>query len=223
MNEMASPATSSIVKPRGWDTVQRLLRFLFKFLIRVHVRGLENMPAAGPAILTPNHVSWFDVVLLTAFSKAPPVTFAAKKWEHVPIINLLFRHFGQAIFVYRGAPDRHALLAALQALRAGCVLGLAPEGTRSHDGILRKGHDGAAWLASRTDAIIIPIAMWGHENVISDWLHLRRPHVYFHVGEPFRLPPSARTARSRDMAPYTEMIMHRIAEMLPPERRGYYA
>ncbi len=223
MTETTQSESYPVIKPRGWDAIQRLLRFLFRFLLHIHVRGLEYLPEKGPAILAPNHVAWFDVILLTAFSKAPPVTFAADKWDKVPVINLLFRHFGQAIFVHRGAPDRHALVAALQELKAGRVLGVAPEGTRSHDGILRKGHDGAAWLASRTDARIIPIAMWGHENIVSDWLHLRRPHVYFYVGEPFRLPPEARKARSRDMRPYTEMIMHRIAEMLPPERRGYYA
>ncbi len=213
----------SIVKPLGWDFVQRMLRFLFQFFIRLDAQGLEHLPETGPAILAPNHVNWFDVILIATFSKTPPVTFAADKWDKVPLVNFLLRHFGQAIFVHRGAPDRQALTTALRALKAGRVLGVAPEGTRSHDGILRKGHDGAAWLASRSDAQIVPIAMWGHENIILDWLHLRRPRVHFHVGEPFRLPPEARKARSRDMGPYTDIIMHRIAEMLPPERRGYYA
>lgn len=212
-----------IVKPRGWDAIQRLLQFLFKFLIKLDAKGIEHLPESGPAILSPNHVAWFDVILLAAFSKVPPVTFAADKWDKVPVINLLFRHFGQAIFVNRGAPDKKALMAAMRELKKGRVLGVAPEGTRSHDGILRKGHDGAAWLASRTDAIIVPIAMWGHERITDDWLHLRRPTVHFYVGDPFRLPPEARKTRSRDMGIYTDMIMHRIAEMLPPERRGYYA
>jgi 1-acyl-sn-glycerol-3-phosphate acyltransferase len=223
MTETTPPEPYPVIRPRGWGAIQRLLRFLFKFTIRIDVRGLEYLPETGPAILAPNHVAWFDVILLFAFSKVPPVTFAADKWDKTPLINLLFRHFGQAIFVNRGAPDRHPLVEALKALKAGRVLGVAPEGTRSHDGILRQGHDGAAWLASRTNATIIPIAMWGHETIISDWLHLRRPRVYFHVGEPFRLPPEAGKARSRDMGPYTEIIMRRIAAMLPPERRGYYA
>jgi 1-acyl-sn-glycerol-3-phosphate acyltransferase len=215
--------TIPVYKPAGWDTLQRLLRFLFKFVIHEDAQGLAYLPDRGPAILTPNHVAWFDVILLPAYCKVPPVTFAADKWGRVPVIGRLFRHFGQAIFVNRGAPDRNALMMALKELQAGRVLGVAPEGTRSHDGILRKGHDGAAWLAAQTDAEIIPIAMWGHEHIISDWLHLRRPHVHFHVGEPFHLPPEARNARTREMGIYTEMIMRRIAEMLPPERRGYYA
>ncbi len=217
-----STELSPVIKPAGWDFIQRLLRFLFKFIIHEDAQGLEYLPDRGPAILTPNHVAWFDVILMATYSKVPPVTFAADKWGRIPVINWLFRHFGQAIFVNRGAPDKQALMEALAELQAGRVLGVAPEGTRSHDGILRKGHDGAAWLASRSDAEIIPIAMWGHEHIISDWLHLRRPHVHFHVAEPFHLPPEAREARTRKLRIYTDMIMHRIAAMLPPDRRGYY-
>ncbi len=221
MNESPTPV---IRTPRGWRLAQRILRFLLRILVRLDVQGLENMPDHGPAIITPNHVAWLDVVLMPAFSKTPPVTFAAEKWGRAPLVNHLFRHFGQAIFVKRGAPDKQALKAAMEVLKQGGVLGLAPEGTRSHDGILRKGHDGAAWLASRTDATIVPVAMWGHERIVmTGWLRLRRPEVHFHVGEPYKLPPEARKARSREMGAYTEMIMRRIAALLPPERRGYYA
>ncbi len=211
-------------QPAGWKFIQGVLRFLFWFLLKLDVRGIEQLPETGPAILCPNHVSWLDVALIARFSKTAPVTLAAEKWEKTPVLNLLFRHFGQAIFVNRGAPDKKALVAAMRALCQGCVLGLAPEGTRSHDGILRKGHDGAAWLASRTHALIVPIAIWGHEDVIhGHWLHLKRPHIHIRVGAPFTLPPEAEKARSRELEPYTEMIMRKIAAMLPPERRGYYA
>ena len=221
---MSESTSQAIKSPWGWGFAQRVLRVLLRLLVKLDVQGLEHMPDHGPAIITPNHVAWLDVILMPAFSKVPPVTFAAEKWGRAPIIHHLFRHFGQAIFVNRGAPDKRALKAAMEVLKQGGVLGLAPEGTRSHDGILRQGHDGAAWLASRTDATIVPVAMWGHENVIrGHWLRLHRPEVHFRVGEPYKLPPEARTARSRDMGVYTEMIMRRIAAMLPPERRGYYA
>ncbi len=221
---MTNQTDKPFQNPRGWHLAQRFLRFLLFHLIRLDVKGLEHLPDKGPAIITPNHVNWLDVFLIPAFSKVAPVTFAGEKWARAPLVNRMFRHFGQAIFVNRGAPDRKALMAAMEVLKQGRVLGLAPEGTRSHDGILRKGHDGAAWLASRTGALIVPVAMWGHEDIIrSQWLRFQRPIVHFHVGKPYRLPPEARQTRSRDLDPYTEMIMRRIAEMLPPERRGYYA
>lgn len=215
--------TESPQMPWGMKNGQKLLRFLLRFIIRLDAQGLERLPLHGPAMITPNHTSWLDVLLLAAYSPCPPVTFAADKWDRVPLLNLLFRHFGQAIFVNRGAPDLTALRAALQVLKEGRVLGLAPEGTRSHDGILQQGHDGAAWIAGRTDTTLVPVAMWGHERMTVSWGRLRRPLVHMHVGEPYDLPPGARKARAKDLPQYTEIIMHKIAAMLPPEQRGPYA
>ena len=208
--------------PYGMKTGQKIVRLLLRLFVRMDVKGLQYLPLYGPAMITPNHTSWLDVILMAVFSPVPPVTFAADKWDQIPLLNLLFRHFGQAIFVHRGAPDLTALRAALQVLKEKRVLGVAPEGTRSHDGILQQGHDGAAWLAGRTGATIVPVAMWGHEQMTASWVRLRRPLVHMHVGESYRLPPEARKARSKDLPRYTEIIMYKIADMLPPEQRGPY-
>ncbi len=215
--------TVAFSRPWYYRLGQAIVRLLMHLLTRLDVAGLEHLPATGPAILAPNHVVWFDVVPIFAYTKAPVVTFAAEKWEHHPLVGPLMRYLGNAIFVRRGEVDRQALQAAVEALRAGKVLGVAPEGTRSYTGILSKGRDGAAWLAARTDALIVPIAIWGHEQITADWKRLRRPLVHIRVGEPFRLPPEAGQARSRDLEPYTEHIMRRIAALLPPDRRGPYA
>lgn len=215
--------TEPLTVPRGLRVLQALLRFLLRLMMRLDVQGLEYLPEHGPAILTTNHVSWLDVPLIGAFCKAPAATFAADKWDGFPVIGWALAYYGQAIWVRRGEIDRKALTAAIHFLRKGGVLGLAPEGTRSHDGILRQAHDGIVWLAARTDAQIVPVALWGHEDVTGHWRRLRRPLVHLHVGEPFYLPPAAREARSRDLEAYTDMIMRRIAALLPPDRRGYYA
>jgi len=215
--------TESPQMPWGMKNGQKIVRFLLKFIIRLDTQGLERLPLHGPAMITPNHTSWLDVILLAAYSPVPPVTFAADKWDRIPLLNLLFRHFGQAIFVHRGTPDLTALRAALQVLKEDRVLGVAPEGTRSHDGILQKGHNGAAWLAGRTGATIAPVAMWGHERMTESWTRLRRPLVHMHAGEAYQLPTEARKARSKDLPQYTEIIMRKIADMLPPEQRGPYA
>ncbi len=215
--------TETTSAPAGFSILQAVLRFLLRLMMRLDCQGLDNIPEHGPAILATNHVSWFDVPIIGAFSKAPAATFAADKWDGFPVIGWVLAHFGQAIWVRRGAIDRRALKQALNFLRGGGVLGLAPEGTRSHNGVLQQAHDGIVWLAARSDALIVPIALWGHEDVTGHWRRLRRPVVHMHVGKPFKLPPEARKARSRDLEPYTEMIMKRIADMLPPELRGYYA
>jgi 1-acyl-sn-glycerol-3-phosphate acyltransferase len=214
---------TSSSRPWYYRLAQAIVRLLMRLLTRLDVAGLEHLPATGPAILAPNHVVWFDVVPIFAYTKAPVVTFAAEKWEHHPLVGPLMRYLGNAIFVQRGQVDRQALQAAVNALQAGKVLGVAPEGTRSYTGILGKGRDGAAWLAARTEALIVPIAIWGHEHITADWKRFRRPLVHMRVGEPFRLPPEAGQVRSRDLEPYTELIMRRIAALLPPDRRGPYA
>ena len=215
--------TESPKIPFGMKTGQKIVRLLLRLFVRIDVKGLQHSPLSGPAIITPNHTSWLDVILMAVFSPVPPVTLAADKWDRIPGLNLLFRYFGQAIFVDRGAVDMTALRASLQVLKEDRILGLAPEGTRSHDGILQKGHDGAAWLAGRTGATIVPVAMWGHETMTASWVRLRRPLVHMHVGKPYKLPPEARKARSKDLPQYTEIIMRKIAVLLPAEQRGPYA
>lgn len=207
----------------GLDLLRGLIRLLLRLLTRLDISGLEHIPDRGPAVLTINHVSWSDVPITAGFSRGPIASFSAEKWEHSPLLSPLLNYFGNAIYVQRGEIDRRALQAALEWLQAGGILGLAPEGTRSHDGILRQAHDGLAWLAGRSDALIVPFVIWGHENLLADWKRLRRPTVFIRVGEPFRLPPEAAQARSRDLKPYTDLIMHHLAALLPPERRGDYA
>ena len=209
--------------PFGFRVIQRLLRVLLRLFTRLDISGLEHLPEHGPAILTPNHVVWFDVVPLFAYTRTPLVSFSAEKWGRHWLMKHFFRHFGRAIFVERGEIDRNALTKAMQALKEGEVLGVAPEGTRSYTGVLQQGHDGAAWLASRTNADLIPFVMWGHEHVSSSWKRLRRPRIYVRIGESYRLPAEASKTRSRDLKPYTDIIMGNIAALLPPERRGPYA
>ncbi|MCO6452428.1 MAG: 1-acyl-sn-glycerol-3-phosphate acyltransferase [Caldilineales bacterium] len=201
---------------------QAIVRILMRVLVRLDVQGVENLPRKGPAIITPNHVSWFDLPLVFAYANSAVVSFTAEKWEKHLAARWLLRTFGHAIFVQRGEIDRQALQEALQVLREDAVVGVAPEGTRSYSGVLQAGHDGAAWLAGRTNATVVPVAMWGHEHVLADWRRLRRPTVHMRVGAPMQLPPEARKARSKDLPAYTEIIMRQIAALLPPELRGIY-
>jgi 1-acyl-sn-glycerol-3-phosphate acyltransferase len=207
----------------GFRVIQKLTRLLLHILTQLDVDGIERLPEQGPAILCPNHVAWTDAVVVLAYVRGTTTAFAADKWEKRFPINLLMRYFGRAIFVHRGEVDRQALGKALEVLKQGGILGVAPEGTRSYSGVLAKGHDGAVYLASRTDACLVPIAISGHESAMSEWKKLRRPRIVFRVGEPFHLPSEARRARASELPAYTDSLMRRIAAMLPPERRGPYA
>jgi 1-acyl-sn-glycerol-3-phosphate acyltransferase len=129
----------------------------------------------------------------------------------------------RVIFVARGEADREAMGRALEVLRSGGALAVAPEGTRSRTGGLQAGRDGAVYLASRTGATIIPVAAWGQEQALGAWRRLKRPDIHIHIGEPFRLPTGAERARTAELHGYTDELMMTLARMLPEKYQGVYA
>ncbi len=202
--------------------LQALIRGLIKLLGRVHVEGAENYPKQGPYIVALNHLHWMDIPVLFIVLPHEVATFAAEKWENHWFVGPLLRLFGHAIFVQRGEADRKAIMAALQWLQNGGVLGIAPEGTRSRTGALQQGKPGVAYLASRTGVPIVPVAMWGHETFWRDLRHFRRPEVHIRVGKPFVLPGTPNRAKGPQLDAYTEQIMLALARMLPEKYRGVY-
>lgn len=201
-----------------WLTVT-VLKGLVRLLARPHISGAEKVPTEGPVIYASNHLHYFDTPLIGISLPRAGYVLAAEKYQgHIfePILRI-----GGAIFINRGEADRRALRQALNVLEDGHALGVAVEGTRSETGALAPGKTGAAYLATRTGATIVPLAVWGTEKVIPAWRHLRRADVYIRYGEPFRLPEGR--ARSAELEAYTEQIMLALARLLPPEYRGVYA
>jgi 1-acyl-sn-glycerol-3-phosphate acyltransferase len=147
--------------------------------------------------------------------------FAGEKWEKHWLLGPLLRSVG-AIFVRRGEVDRRALRQALDILRGGGLLGMAPEGTRSKTGALQPGRTGAAYLAFRAGVPIVPLVVTGQEKVFWSLRRLRRGTVRVVIGEPFYPPPVEGKASGADVEAFTEEIMYHLAAMLPPEYRGVY-
>jgi 1-acyl-sn-glycerol-3-phosphate acyltransferase len=129
----------------------------------------------------------------------------------------------KTIFVARGEVDRHALGQALEVLKSGGVMAIAPEGTRSRTGGLQEGRSGVVYLAARSSAPIVPAAMWGQEKVMPGWVRLRRAPVHITFGPPIILPAEAAHFRAAELDSYTEELMLTLGRMLPPEYRGVYA
>ncbi|HEY4689615.1 MAG TPA: lysophospholipid acyltransferase family protein, partial [Anaerolineae bacterium] len=117
--------------------------------------------------------------------------------------------------------SRDALRIALNELAHGTSFGIAPEGTRSRTGALLEGKTGAAYLATRARVPIVPSVVWGTEKIKHNLRRFKRTPVCIRVGEPFRLPEGR--ADSDKLREYTDLIMRRLASMLPPEYRGVYA
>ncbi len=207
-------------RPSLWyRTVRAVMRALFSLLTNYKVTGQENIPPAGPLILTTNHLSAVDLPAVMIAIPLQATAFAASKHQG-GLRGLILRSFN-VIFVRRGTPDRKALRQALQVLERGGVLGLSPEGTRSPTGALIRGKPGAAFLALNSGVTILPIGLTGTETVLREWRHLRRPKIRVNIGKPYRLQTSENGRRY--LQALSDQMMLRIAELLPLEYRGVYA
>jgi 1-acyl-sn-glycerol-3-phosphate acyltransferase len=199
-------------------------------LTRLYVRkleifGTENVPREGPVILASNHLNNADPPMIAlAIRPRYPMYMAKKEMISWPILGPALRIFG-AFPVRRGEADLSALRAATEVIERGDLLVMFPEGTRSRTGGLTKGHPGAALIALRTGAPVLPVAITGTEGAGWPWIFLKPfsvRHVRIVVGEPFVLPRPKRI-NNESTADAHEVIMRRIAALLPPEYRGVYA
>lgn len=204
-----------------YPVLRKLVRCLFPLLVRIRVTGKENFPPSGPYILATNHLSVFDLPLLLMVCPHTVRAFAASKHRRNLFYFLVLSAAG-SIWVRRGEIDREALHGAFEVLKKGEVLGIAPEGTRARQVYaLQPGKTGAAYIATRANVPIVPVGLTGTEKIKENLPRLRRTDVTVTIGEPFRLPESGRV-RGPKLDEYTDIIMRRIAALLPPEYRGVY-
>lgn len=203
-----------------YRVLRAVVNVVLSLISRREYIGLDNFPEP-PYIMVINHLAVFDSPLLMTACPHTARAFAAAKHRRHPFYAPLLTAVG-SIWVRRGEVDRNALQEALDVLKRGEVLGMAPEGTRARGTYaLQKGKTGVAYLATRTDVPIVPVGLTGTEQIKHNLPRLRRTPLRVVVGEPFRLPESGRV-RSQQLHEYTDLIMHRIAELLPEEYRGVY-
>jgi len=196
-------------------------------LIRLRVDGAEHLPADGAVVLVANHVSFFDSVLLM-FSLPRPVAFIGKaEYTDNPITNWLFCGAGM-IPVRREDPGdlAHLFEEVAEVLRRGEVIGVFPEGTRSRDGRLHRGHVGAAHLALITGAPIVPVGIVGTDAVLPTGSLLVRPfrEATITIGEPIDVAALGHTkSTNRARREVTDRFMADIARLCAEDYVDSYA
>lgn len=193
---------------------------------RFDIEGAEHIPESGPAIIVGNHRSYFDPLALgMALSKrGRPVRFLGKKEVFdAPVVGPLAKALG-GIRVERGTGSDEPLNEAVDALAAGQLVAIMPQGTIPRgeaffDPVL-KGRWGAAKLATMSGAPIVPVGLWGTERVWPRssrvpyvWNVTNPPLVTIRVGKPFRVG-------GKDVDADTRKIMKQIVALLPPEARA---
>ena len=167
--------------------VKGVLTPIMRVCFRIKVEGREHLSARGPVILASNHRSFLDSIFLPAVLRRR-VTFVAKaEYFDDPKTAWFFRGVGQ-IPIRRegGSASERALASATEVLRDGRVFAIYPEGTRTRDGYLHRGHTGVARLSLRTGTTIVPVGLIGTDDVQP--VDTRMPRLFRRVtirfGEP---------------------------------------
>jgi 1-acyl-sn-glycerol-3-phosphate acyltransferase len=199
-----------------WELVRFTARLIVFLTSRVHLRGRYNVPKCGPYIIAANHLSWIDVPMVPAYVPGKVVYMAKEEAFHSKV-GWLVRFLG-AFPVKRGEGDRQALRTAEDLLKKQKVLVIFPEGTRSKTCTLAKAHAGLGMIALRSGAPVVPVAIWGSEDVLKKF----GAQVTICYGEPVVFKPKGAKITREDIEATTEEVMRRIAAMLPERYRGVY-
>jgi 1-acyl-sn-glycerol-3-phosphate acyltransferase len=203
--------------------VTAALRALVGLLCRVDRSGFRAVPRRGPLIIVTNHINFLDIPLLYTFLQPRPLIGLVKVETWDKPFTAFLANVWEAIPIRRQAMDREALRSCLRVLQQGKILILAPEGTRSEDGRLRKGRPGTVLLALQSAAPVLPLVHWGGERFLQNLCRLRRTRIFTRAGELFHVTAaSPRVGRSEREA-MVEQVMRRLAALLPEEYRGVYA
>ena len=198
-----------------------------RMLWKVQVEGLHRLPPRGGAILCPNHVSFLDSAFLM-MTVPRRISFVGKaeymdSWK----TKFLFPAMGMIpIDRSGGRSSEAALTAAADALERGHLFGIFPEGTRSRDGLLHKGHTGAARLALTTGCPLFPVGVIGTADIQPP--DAKMPKLFktarIRVGQPIDLTHYKR--REGDHLVYRELtdeLMYEIRELTGQAYRNEYA
>lgn len=192
-----------------------------KLYCRMDLREFEKVPQEGPVILAFNHINFLDAPLIRLGLRPRNVKAMVKKEL---LKNFLMRYLSNlwgAIPVERGGNPRDPFDLAGDFFRDKGILCVAPEGTRSGDGILQKAHGGLIILAHRFNVPILPVAHFGTENLWYNFKRFRRTDITVKVGELIHLEDRGTLKKSQREEELLR-VMNALADLLPPEYRGNY-
>jgi 1-acyl-sn-glycerol-3-phosphate acyltransferase len=223
-------------------------RLISHLLLDIRIEGRHHLQGPPePLILIANHFSWFDPAVLALGLPFVPAFLVATEAQHRPWLAAIIRMF-ECIPIWRGQVDRTAIRNTLAALERGKIIGIFPEGginpalaervargetvpeMRGNTGRIKaelvQARAGVALIAIQSKAKILPVGLLGTEQILGNLRRLRRTSIRIIIGP--RFGPLAieagisGQARRRRLDALSDEMMRRIAELVPPENRGYY-
>ncbi len=204
--------------------VQWTTRRLISLLSNFQVLNPHHFPERGPLLVIANHFSFIDPVAVISVSPWPIEFVGGFRVPNAPASVGWLRKLWGYYPVYRGTGSQIAFRAAQAILNQEGVMGIFPEGSSAYD-VLREPRLGAAFMAARSCARVLPIGLDGFTDLFPSLRHGTRATVTVNVGKPFG--PFSTTGRGRARRQQLEeighLMMNKIAELIPPERRGVYS
>lgn len=167
-----------------WSVVSPMLHAYF----RGRIYGAEHVPREGRLIVVANHASDFDPPIVSSCVRRPVSYMAKEELFKVPVLGPAIRLYG-AYPVKRGSADRSAIRAALAQLEAGWAVGIFLQGTRTPDARIPDPKLGAALLAAKAQAPLLPVSLWGTEAIITKGRKFPKPvPITVRIGNPIAPP-----------------------------------
>jgi len=158
--------------------------------LRGRIYGAEHVPQQGSLVVVSNHASYFDPPILSCCVGRPVAYMAKEELFHIPILKQAIQWYG-AYPVSRGSSDRSAIRSALKYLEAGWATGVFLQGTRTPDGRITEPKLGAALIAAKTKAPLLPVSLWGTQGILQKGSAMPRSMpVTVRIGELIDAPSS---------------------------------
>jgi len=181
------PLTSLILyQLLKWSVVSPMLHIYF----RGRIYGVEKVPYSGPLVIVSNHASDFDPPIVSSCMCRPVAFMAKEELFQVPVLKDAIRLYG-AYPVKRGSADRSAMRSALASLKEGWATGIFLQGTRRPDARITDPKLGAALIAAKAKAPMLPVSLWGTEAIMNKGSVVPKPvPITVRIGEAIA-PPSS--------------------------------
>jgi len=204
----------SVAQRIFYRIVRAVVVFVGRVYFRISVRGRHNVPTSGPFILSPIHRSFLDTPAVAAVTRRRMRYMGKESLWRGRFSGWFFTTAG-GFPVQRGSADRDALRAGTEVLERGEPLVLFPEGTRQSGPVVTPLFQGAAYLACRTGAPIVPVGIGGSEAAMRRGSRMIRPHkITIVVGEPLWPPPPGPSGRVPRKA--ITALSDRLADAIQP-------
>lgn len=209
MNRKREPAASLLLYHLfKWSVVSPMLHGYF----RGQVYGAERVPQQGALVIVANHASDFDPPILSCSVRRPVSYMAKEELFKVPVLGRAIQLYG-AYPVKRGSADRSAIRAALAQLEASWAVGIFLQGTRTLDGRISQPKLGAAMIAAKAKAPLLPVSLWGTEAIMTKGGLPKPVPLTIRIGEAIAPPQSTDRAELETVTQHCVAAIHAMHDL----------